>query len=111
VFDRWDSGSAEDRQLFRIWTPIAKCWTTARARVVASEAMNVRGGNGYIEEWINARLVRDAYLGAIWEGATNVVALDVQRAILREGCFEPAAAFVQARLATLHRARAKPARV
>ena len=43
--------------------------------------MNVRGGNGYVEEWVNARLLRDAYLGAIWEGSANVVALDVQRAI------------------------------
>ena len=63
VFDRWDGGSAEDRKLFRIWTPVAKCWITARARAVASEAMNVRGGNGYIEEWVNARLVRDSLPG------------------------------------------------
>ena len=45
----------------------------------------MRGGNGYIEEWVNARLLRDSYLGAIWEGAANVVALDVQRAVLRDG--------------------------
>jgi len=91
----------------RLLIPLAKYWLTARARVVAGEAMNVRGGNGYIEEWVNARLVRDAYLGAIWEGSTNVVALDVQRAILREGCLEPAAAFVQARLDAVTEPRAK----
>jgi hypothetical protein len=65
---------------------------------VAGEAMNVRGGNGYIEEWVNPRLLRDAYLGAIWEGASNVVALDVQRAIARDGCLAPLAAHLQARL-------------
>jgi hypothetical protein len=47
-------------------------------------AMNVRGGNGYIEEWVNAKLVRDSLLGSIWEGAENVVALDVARAASRE---------------------------
>jgi hypothetical protein len=108
VFDRWDGGSAEDRNLFRIWTPIAKCWTTARARAVASEAMNVRGGNGYIEEWVNARLVRDSYLGAIWEGATPVVALDVQRAIMRERCHEAFFAYVGARLQQVTEPAAKP---
>ena len=98
MLDRADAGSPTDRALVRIVTPLAKYWLTARARVVAGEAMNVRGGNGYIEEWVNARLVRDAYLGAIWEGSTNVVAFDVQRAILREDAFEPLAAFVQSRL-------------
>jgi alkylation response protein AidB-like acyl-CoA dehydrogenase len=98
MLDRADAGSAADKALVRIVTPLAKYWLTARARVVASEAMNARGGNGYIEEWVNARLVRDSYLGAIWEGSTNVVALDVQRAILRDGAFEPLAAFVQGRL-------------
>ena len=80
------------RALVRIVTPLAKYWITARARVVAGEAMNVRGGNGYVEEWVNARLLRDAYLGAIWEGSTNVVALDVQRAIAKDGGLEPLAA-------------------
>jgi alkylation response protein AidB-like acyl-CoA dehydrogenase len=97
--DRWDAGGADgERQLLRILTPLAKYWITARARWVASEAMNVRGGNGYIEEWVNPRLVRDAYLGAIWEGASNVVALDVQRAVVREGCLAPVAAYVTGRL-------------
>jgi alkylation response protein AidB-like acyl-CoA dehydrogenase len=88
ALDRWDGGSAADRPLFRILTPLAKYWITARARATAGEAMNVRGGNGYIEEWVNPRLLRDSHLGAIWEGASNVVALDVQRAISREGCHE-----------------------
>ena len=108
MLDRWDAGSAEDRALFRIVTPLAKYWITPRARVVAGEAMNVRGGNGYIEEWVNARLLRDAYLGAIWEGSTNVVALDVQRAILRDGGLEALAAFVAERLGRVTEPAAKP---
>jgi alkylation response protein AidB-like acyl-CoA dehydrogenase len=47
--------------------------------------MEVRGGCGYIEEWADPRLVRDAHLGSIWEGTSNIVALDVLRAAAREG--------------------------
>jgi alkylation response protein AidB-like acyl-CoA dehydrogenase len=108
AFDAWDAGSAEDRRLFRLLTPLAKYWTTMRARWVASEGMNVRGGNGYIEEWPNCRLVRDSYLGAIWEGTSNVVSLDVQRALLREGCLEPFLGLVSRRLATVSEHGAKP---
>jgi acyl-CoA dehydrogenase len=46
--------------------------------------MEVRGGCGYIEEWSDARLLRDAHLGSIWEGTSNIVAQDVIRAINRE---------------------------
>src|SRR5262249_13999977 len=88
--------------------PVAKGWITARARVVTGEAMNVRGGNGYVEEWANPRLLRDAYLGAIWEGSTNVVALDVQRAIVKDGALGPLASFVGARLDGVREGHAKP---
>jgi hypothetical protein len=43
--------------------------------------MEVRGGNGFIEDWPDARILRDVYVHAIWEGSGNVIALDVQRAI------------------------------
>jgi alkylation response protein AidB-like acyl-CoA dehydrogenase len=108
TLDRWDAGEADARALFRITTPLAKYWITQHARLVTAEAMNVRGGNGYIEEWVNARLVRDSYLGAIWEGASNVVALDVQRAILREAAHESLLAFVAERLGRVTEAAAKP---
>ena len=48
--------------------------------------MEVRGGNGYIEEWVNARLVRDAHIGLLWEGTNNINTLDIiTRAVGREG--------------------------
>ena len=50
--------------------------------------MEVRGGVGYTEEWSDSRLVRDSHLGSIWEGTSNIVALDVLRAIRREQCLE-----------------------
>jgi acyl-CoA dehydrogenase len=108
MFDAWDAGSAEAGRLLRIVTPVAKAWITARARVVAGEAMNVRGGNGYVEEWVNPRLLRDAYLGAIWEGSTNVVGLDVQRAIVKDGALTPLAGFIATRLDGVREGHAKP---
>jgi hypothetical protein len=39
--------------------------------------MEVRGGNGYIEEWVQARLIRDAHVGVLWEGTSNINALDI----------------------------------
>jgi len=44
---------------------------------VATGAMEVRGGNGYIEEWVNTRLIRDAHIGVLWEGTSNINALDI----------------------------------
>ena len=47
------------------------------------EALECVGGNGYVEESILPRLYREAPLNAIWEGAGNVIALDVLRAMSR----------------------------
>jgi acyl-CoA dehydrogenase len=66
----------------RLLTPIAKYRACRDNVTVATGAMEARGGNGYIEDWPNARLVRDAHLGVIWEGTSNINALDaVQRAV------------------------------
>jgi hypothetical protein len=108
LLDRRDAGAADARTLARVWTPLAKYWITLRARDVTAEAMNVRGGNGYVEEWVNPRLLRDAYLGAIWEGSANVVALDVQRAIVKDRGLEALAAFMAERLARVTEPVAKP---
>jgi acyl-CoA dehydrogenase len=70
--------------LVRILTPLIKFRACRDARKVTGDAMEVRGGCGYIEEWSDARLVRDAHLGSIWEGTSNIVALDVLRAIQRD---------------------------
>jgi acyl-CoA dehydrogenase len=58
------------------------------ARRATGDAMEIRGGCGYIDEWSDPRLVRDAHLGSIWEGTSNIVALDVMRSIRREQSLE-----------------------
>ncbi|MFE2731048.1 acyl-CoA dehydrogenase family protein [Streptomyces sp. NPDC059349] len=85
-----DEGAADGeggaaRELVRVLTPLAKHTLCKRARSVTGEAMEIRGGNGYIEDWVNPRLVRDAHLGSIWEGSSNVIALDVLRCMRRQG--------------------------
>ncbi|MBI0377898.1 hypothetical protein JBE27_16835, partial [Streptomyces albiflaviniger] len=80
-----DNGSTTALDLIRVLTPLAKYSLCKRARTVTGEAMEIRGGNGYIEDWVNPRLLRDAHLGSIWEGSSNVIALDVLRCMRRRG--------------------------
>jgi putative acyl-CoA dehydrogenase len=73
-----------ESQFRRLALAVSKYWTCKRAIAVAAEALECHGGNGYIEESIMPRLYREAPLNSIWEGAGNVNALDVLRAIQRE---------------------------
>ena len=82
---RSDAGEPDAYPLLRILTPLLKFRACRDARKVTGDAMEVRGGCGYIEEWADPRLLRDAHLGSIWEGTSNIVALDVLRAVRREG--------------------------
>ena len=82
---RSDAGEEGAYALLRILTPLLKFRACRDARRVTGDAMEVRGGCGYIEEWADPRLVRDSHLGSIWEGTSNIVALDVLRAAQREG--------------------------
>ena len=81
-----EAGDARAARLARILTPLLK-FRSARDNIkVATGAMEMRGGNGYIEEWVNARLVRDAHLGVLWEGTSNINAIDVlRRAVAKVG--------------------------
>lgn len=85
VLQQADAGDAEAAKVLRILTPLLKFRTCRDARKVAGDAMEVRGGCGYIEEFSDARVLRDSHLGSIWEGTSNIVALDVARATRREG--------------------------
>ena len=86
--EKSDAGDEAARRCVRILTPLIKFRACRDARKVTGDAMEVRGGVGYTEEWSDPRLVRDSHLGSIWEGTSNIVALDVLRAIRRENCLE-----------------------
>lgn len=86
-----ECGTATDAELamLRLLTPVAKLYTAKQAVIVASEVLEAFGGAGYIEDTGLPRLLRDAQVLPIWEGTTNVLSLDMWRAIERTGAFEP----------------------
>ncbi|MCY0855322.1 acyl-CoA dehydrogenase family protein [Cupriavidus sp. D39] len=67
----------------RILTPASKFWICKRAVEMTGEAMEVFGGNGYVEDGPMGRLFREVPVNSIWEGSGNVMCLDVLRAIGR----------------------------
>ena len=96
-----DKGDVQAQKLVRIMTPLIKFRACRDARKVAGDALEVQGGCGYIEEWIEPRLVRESHLGSIWEGTSNIVALDVFRAARREGALDAYANYCTDMLANL----------
>ncbi|MFT4196205.1 isovaleryl-CoA dehydrogenase [Ottowia sp.] len=85
AFDR--AADEHERLLARVLTPIAKFWICKRGAALAQEAMECLGGNGYVEEGgegVLARIYREMPVNSIWEGAGNIMALDLLRA-LRKG--------------------------
>jgi len=87
AFEAAEAGARKDpdsRRLYRILVPLAKFRCTRRGIELASQAIEVHGGNGYIEEWPVARQLRDAQCHTIWEGTENIICLDVMRAMRKE---------------------------
>jgi len=79
-----NSAKPDERAWRRIVTPAAKFWICKRALEFTGEAMEVWGGNGYVETGPMARFYREAPVNSIWEGSGNVMCLDVLRAFERE---------------------------
>ncbi len=85
AFDQ--QGAEHERLMARLLTPVAKFWICKRGSHFAQEAMECLGGNGYVEEGgegVMARIYREMPLNSIWEGAGNIMALDLLRG-LRKG--------------------------
>lgn len=81
AFDRQDD--AGETAFRRLMTPAAKYWICKRGIMLAGEAMEVLGGNGYVEESLMPRIYREMPVNSIWEGSGNVMCLDVLRALQR----------------------------
>src|SRR6266853_1963901 len=86
AYDRQDDPA--ETAFRRVVTPAAKYWICKRGPTVTAEAMEVLGGNGYVEESLMPRLYREAPVNSIWEGSGNVMCLDVLRALARPGAAE-----------------------
>ncbi|GFG73662.1 acyl-CoA dehydrogenase family protein [Mycobacterium botniense] len=65
----------------RIAVPVTKLKVCRLGITMASDAIEIHGGNGYIENWPVARILRDAQVNTIWEGPDNILCLDVRRGI------------------------------
>jgi putative acyl-CoA dehydrogenase len=83
--DHTENGSDDyEAVMRRLLTPVAKFWICKRGSAFAQEAMECLGGNGYVEaagEGVMARIYREMPLNSIWEGAGNIMALDLLRAL------------------------------
>jgi putative acyl-CoA dehydrogenase len=92
AFDTIDD--PHEKLMSRLLTPVAKFWICKRGSHFAQEAMECLGGNGYVEaggEGVIARIYREMPLNSIWEGAGNIMALDLLRAV-RKGAMADALA-------------------
>ena len=87
------------REELRVLTGLLKLRACRDNVIVATAAMEARGGNGYIEDWVNPRLIRDAQVGLLWEGTSNINALDViGRAVGKDRAHLALHAMMRARL-------------
>ncbi|WP_031512832.1 acyl-CoA dehydrogenase family protein [Streptomyces sp. NRRL F-5123] len=80
----YDADTEQERALRRLGVAVTKFWVTKRCPVVAAEALECLGGNGYVEESGMPRIFRESPLNSVWEGSGNVQALDVLRVLGRE---------------------------
>ena len=74
-------GDPAQALLGRILTPAGKYWICKRGPAFGAEAMEVMGGNGYVEDGPLARIYRELPVNSIWEGSGNVMCLDLLRAL------------------------------
>lgn len=100
LLGKQETRNASDDELarLRLLIPVAKLYTAKQAVAVASEALECFGGVGYIEDTGLPRLLRDAQVLSIWEGTTNVLSLDVLRAIEKADALRPFLAYVREQL-------------
>ncbi|MFO1463547.1 MAG: acyl-CoA dehydrogenase family protein [bacterium] len=74
-------GDAKDETLLRLLTPVIKFFTAEQAITAGHRAIEIFGGNGCVEDFPVAKLLRDAQILAIWEGTANVLSLDFLRVL------------------------------
>lgn len=81
LFDRTASGKADEKEniMARLLIAILKMETAEQAIHFAHEAIEMHGGNGYIEDFVTPRLLRDAQVLTVWEGTANILGLEVLR--------------------------------
>lgn len=100
--------SAAEGALLRLLTPVAKLYTAKQSIATASEVLEAFGGAGYVEDTGLPRLLRDCQVLSIWEGTTNVLALDVLRVLESPDALRVYADDVRARMAKIRETAVEP---
>jgi len=80
ALDKADNGDENEKQLGRLLTPMVKKWSAEKAVYITRESMELMGGIGYIEDGVLPKIMRDVMVLPIWEGAGNIMILDMLRA-------------------------------
>jgi alkylation response protein AidB-like acyl-CoA dehydrogenase len=80
AMDAAETGNEDEQHLLRMLTPMAKWWSAENAVYSVRECMELMGGNGYIEDFVMPKLLRDVNVLPIWEGSGNIIVLDMLRA-------------------------------
>ena len=83
ALDAADTGDQAEAQRLRLLTPMTKKWTAEKGVYICREAMELMGGLGYIEDGVMPKILRDVLVLPIWEGAGNIMSLDMLRAASR----------------------------
>ncbi|MGE7914234.1 acyl-CoA dehydrogenase family protein [Lysinibacillus xylanilyticus] len=83
LYDKVTSGQGNEQDIImnRLYIAIMKKETAEQAVHYASEAIELHGGNGYIEDFVTPRLLRDAQVLTVWEGTANILALELIRLV------------------------------
>jgi alkylation response protein AidB-like acyl-CoA dehydrogenase len=85
AMDASEMGNHREQQLLRIITPMAKWWSAEFSVYAVRECMELMGGNGYIEDFVMPKILRDVNVLPIWEGSGNIIVLDMLRAAKKSG--------------------------
>ncbi|WP_430510634.1 acyl-CoA dehydrogenase family protein [Gottfriedia solisilvae] len=92
-----ENGTNEEQALVRLLIAILKMRTAEEAIHFSHEAIEMHGGNGYIEDFVTPRLLRDAQVLTVWEGSANILGLEVLR-LLKKNVFPTFISFIESKL-------------
>jgi hypothetical protein len=73
----YKDNQADDSVLLRLLLSLSKFRCSELGVSSAKDSLEIHGGNGYIEEYVTPRLLRDAIVNPVWEGTANIQALEV----------------------------------
>jgi len=87
ALDNADNGNEKEAALLRLLVPMIKKWSSESGVYIVRESMELMGGIGYIEDQVIPKLMRDVMVLPIWEGAGNIMILDMLRALYKSDGF------------------------